>query len=122
VYLERSANLWKIHIDWLLVQAGRIATALDSASTSDAQMDFMTEAAIVRRRAMADPALPVSFRSAVLSDFTDDVSALPQDELPNANAQPHAVDQPDQPFHIDPSIHPLLAFFSTMLPSSGGVR
>jgi hypothetical protein len=109
-------------MDWLLVQAGRIATALDSASTSDAQMDFMTEAAIVRRRAMADPALPVSFRSAVLSDFTDDVSALPQDELPNANAQPHAVDQPDQPFHIDPSIHPLLAFFSTMLPSSGGVR
>lgn len=93
--------------------------ALESVPTTEIKA-FTAEAADVRQRALADKALPEAFQSAVLSEFSDDVSALPQDELPMPHA--HQGMQPDQPFHIDPSTHPLLAFFSTMLPSSGNAR
>ena len=119
-----QAALHKQHASWLVSQAGRVTAALDAASSAErAALEGAAHA--VRLRALVGDHVPASWSSVLLQDFSDDVMALPPDEMVGGAAQQDggalggAGDQ-NQPFHIDRQMHPLLAFFATMLPSSGG--
>ena len=118
IYVERSAALHKPQVVWLVAQAQRVTEAMDAGGRSERSL-FDDTAHAVRLQALTGA--PDSWSSVLLADFSDDVQALPADEMIGGN--PHAGErggaQNDTPFHVDRGMHPLLAFFATMLPSSG---
>lgn len=119
IYVERSAALHKPQVGWLVGQAQRLISVMDAANPSERAL-FDDAAHAVRLRALTGDHVPDSWSSVLLADFSDNVQALPADEMLGGNA--HAGDdgaQNDTPFHVDRQMHPVLAFFATMLPSSG---
>lgn len=120
VYVERSAALHKPQVVWLVAQAQRVTEAMDAASQAERTL-FDDAADRIRLRALTGGHVPDSWSSVLLADFSDDVQALPADEMigANAHAGENGAGQGDTPFHVDRGMHPLLAFFATMLPSSG---
>lgn len=122
VYVERSAALHKQQAGWLAVQAQRVVGALDAASRAD-RTAFDDAAHAVRVRALVGEHVPESWSSVLLADFSDDVMALPADEMIGGNGQGGGAEggdgAQDTPFHVDRGMHPLIAFFATMLPSAG---
>eukprot|EP01043_Picozoa_sp_COSAG02_P029090 COSAG02_NODE_1795_length_10906_cov_5.562084_9_plen_350_part_00 len=120
VYVERSAALHKPQVVWLVAQAQRVTEAMDAASQAERNL-FNDAAHGSRLRALTGGHVPNSWSSVLLADFSDDVQALPADEMigANAHAGENGAAQGDTPFHVDRGMHPVLAFFATMLPSAG---
>jgi hypothetical protein len=123
IYVERSSALHKQQESavWLATQAMRVTAAIDAASRSErAAFDDAVHA--VRLLALTGEDVPDAWSSVLLADYSDDVTALPADEMiggQGGGGGEGREEGDDAPFHVDRGMHPLLAFFATMLPSAG---
>ena len=124
VYIERSAALHKQQESavWLATQAMRVTAAIDASSRPE-RSAFDDAAHAVRLRALTGEDVPDAWSSVLLADYSDDVTALPADEMIGGQGQGGGgegrEEGEDAPFQMERGMHPLLAFFATMLPSAG---
>jgi len=114
IYCQRSASLFKPKetLGWVNAGAACLVAMLAQLPAEDSEK-LLARAAAVRAQVLSD--VPKSYRTVLLSEFSDALSSLPPDEMP---AMGGAAGIPAEYVVGNPDASPLLAFFETLFPGA----